>query len=82
MHMNNQIGNITTIATLISGTIIAYIGTDIITQDQLTGIIAAIITLAWLLINSKYPNTLKILGNQTEPENPVEPQILNDEYDC
>lgn len=80
--MNNQIGNITTIATLISGTLITFIGTDIITQDQLTSILAAILTLTWLIINSKYPNTLEILGNQTEPENPVEPQILNDEYDC
>lgn len=80
--MTNQIGNITTIATLISGTLITFIGTDIITQDQLTSILAAILTLTWLIINSKYPNTLKILGNSTEQETLTEPQILNDEYDC
>ena len=81
--MELTIGNTTTIATWIGGLILPYLSMYQITQDQLTSIITGIIILTWLMLNSKYPNTFEMLGNnETTITNDDPNKPLNDEYEC
>ena len=78
--MEMTLGNITTLATWIGGLIIPFLGMYEITQDQLTSIITALIIVAWLIFNSKNPNSLDILGNGTADDADDYDEPLNDEY--
>lgn len=81
MHMEMNIGNITTIATWVGGFIFPYLTMYDITRDQLTAVISGIIIVAWLVLNSKYPNSMDRLGNNINQIVENNPQVLNDEYE-
>ena len=78
-----ETNNISTIATFLAICItglLAYFGYTV-DQAQLATVLMSVITLIIAIWSSKNPNTLKILGNGTDPVDPTEP-VLNPEYEC
>ena len=69
--MDNLKGNTTTIITWIALLILPYVATYGITHEQLVALISSIVGIIWAIINSKYPNTFKCLGNNTECTNKI-----------
>ena len=87
--MDKNIGNITTIIKTISmiiagwaiGTATAHnldLGIDAATLSQ---VITAIIFFILAYFDAKYPNNLKILGNNIPDDLPNGETVLNDEYE-
>lgn len=80
MNINELLtkGNLTTIATWLYMAFGSYI-CAYITQEQFTTLIIIVGGVLLAVYSSKNPNTLKILGNGSQPVATKEP-ILNDEY--
>lgn len=65
---DNYLGNITSVINWIVLIILPYVSAYGITQDQLVGVISAIIGIVFAIVNSKYPNTFAFLGNKEVEE--------------
>ena len=52
-----------------------------ISEAQLSEVISAIIFIILGYIDAKYPNTLKLFGNEPTPLE-TEEKVLNDKYEC
>lgn len=66
--MENPIGNVTTIVNFIALAIFPFISAYGISQDQLISVLSLVVGLLFAYLNAKYPNTFKVLGNDTPAE--------------
>ena len=78
--MNDELkNNLSTIIVILTGALSPFVA-QYLTHEQFSALVIAMVNVIFILYSAKYPNTMKIFGNNKGCDGANEEIILNEEY--